>query len=145
MTAREILDQGFARSFISRFFGDEMPEDYKKLEAKYIDQLHQTAYWEENSEKQREQIAVLNSEKELSQLQIAELNSEKELSQLRESILLGVGARFSAFPSSIVQKIYSICQKSVLSQIYDALQKSVALEEFEQDFNRLAVVEQFVV
>ena len=42
MTAREILDQGFAKSFLSRLFGEEMPEDYKKLEAKYIDALTQS-------------------------------------------------------------------------------------------------------
>lgn len=119
MTAREILDQGFAKSFLSRLFGEEMPEDYKKLEAKYIDALTQVVQRDDH---------------------IAELNSEKEVSKLRESILLGASDRFNALPVSILKKLYSICQKSVLSQIYESLQNCVALEEFEQDFNRLASV-----
>jgi len=124
MTAREILDQGFAQSFLSRYFGDEMPEDYKNLEAKYIDLLHVTA--------QRDDEVALQKG------QIAELNSEKEISTLQNSIVLGISSRFNAIPSSIVQKLYSIRQKPLLSRISDSLQKCAVMEEFEQDFDRLA-------
>ncbi len=120
------------KSFLSRLFGDQMPEDYRKLEAKYEDCYVQV-------EEQKEQIAKQKKQITRKDKQIVKLNLDKEAAALRESILLDACRRFnSSIPSSIMQRLFSITKITVLSNIYEVLQTRSSLEDFERDFDRLA-------
>ncbi len=156
------------KSFLSQLFSDQMPEYYRNLEAKYEDCYGQLAQKDEQlAQKDRQitkkdeqltrknkQIArkdeqLIRKDEQLTRKdeqltrkdkQIAKLNSDKEASSLQRSILLGASERFNVpFPTSITQRLFSITNISTLSQIYEVLQTRSSLEDFESDFDRLAV------
>jgi len=114
------------QSFLTRMLGDKVPEYYKRMEDKYNDCCMQLMRKDDLIDQQG--------------LQIAELTSEKEAWSLRQAIMLGANDRFHiSLPSAIMRRLFSITKAPVLSNIYDALQQRSSFEEFERDFNRLAV------
>ncbi len=142
------------KSFLIQLFGDRMPEYYKNLEAKYEDcygQLvqknEQLVQKDEQITKKDEQITkkdkqITKKDKQITKKdkQIAKLNSDKETLSLQRSILLDANKRFEVpFPTSTMQRLLSITKVSVLSQIYELLQTRSSFEDFERDFERLAV------
>ncbi len=135
------------KSFLSQLFYDQMPEYYKNLEAKYEDYYEQVAEQKEQLAKKDEQLTkkdkqITKKDRQITKKdrQIAKLNSDMEASSLQRSILLDANERFKIpFPTSIMQRLFSITKVSVLSQIYEVLQSRSSFEDFERDFNRLAV------
>ncbi len=142
------------KSFLSQLFGDRMPEYYKNLEAKYEDCYEQLVQKNEQLVQKDEQITkkdkqitkkdkqITKKDKQITKKdkQIAKLNSDKETLSLQRSILLDANKRFEVpFPTSTMQRLLSITKVSVLSQIYELLQTRSSFEDFERDFERLAV------
>ncbi len=128
------------KSFMSRLFGDQMPEYVKNLEAKCDDYFVQLVKKDEQLTKKDEQLTKKERQLDRKDKQIAKLNSDREASSLRETILLDACRRFhDAVPTSIMQRLFSIANVSVLSKIYEVLQTRSSLEDFEREFDRLAV------
>ncbi len=128
------------KSFLSQLFGDQMPEYYKNLEAKYEDCYEQLVQKDEQLAQKDEQITKKDRQITKKDKQIAKLNSDKETLSLQRSILLDANKRFEVpFPTSTMQRLLSITKVSVLSQIHELLQTRSSFEDFERDFNRLAV------
>jgi len=128
------------QSFISQLLGEDLPQAYKELEARCNDYHTQVARQNEQLAQKSEQLAQKSEQLANKNKRIAQLDSSVKASSLQRSILLDANDRFKVpLPGSLIQRLFSITKIAVLSQIYELLQTRSSLEDFEREFDRLAV------